>query len=338
MLTDRMPCQISVVVPVYNEYESLPELEQWVDRVMRENHFAYQLIFIDDGSNDDSWSVIEQLSDKNESVSGIRFRRNYGKSAALYCGFDIAEGDVVITMDADLQDSPDEIPALYKMIVEEGYDLVSGWKKERHDPAGKRWPSKFFNATARVVSGIKLHDFNCGLKAYRRKVIKSIEVYGEMHRYIPILAKQAGFKRIGEKVVCHRARKYGVSKFGWERMIKGYLDLLSVMFMSKFGRSPMYFFGSLGTLMFLFGGGAAIWIVLQKVIRQANGLVWRSATDQPLFYLSLVAVVLGVMLFLAGFLGELINRNSSDRNSYLIDDVVGGIDEIGDDDDDVYID
>ena len=333
-----MPCQISVVVPVYNEYESLPELVQWVDRVMHENNFTYQLILIDDGSSDDSWEVIEKLSKKNMSVSGIRFRRNYGKSAALYCGFEAAEGDVVITMDADLQDSPDEIPALYKMIVEEGYDLVSGWKKERHDPVGKRWPSKFFNATARVVSGIKLHDFNCGLKAYRRKVIKSIEVYGEMHRYIPILAKQAGFKRIGEKVVCHRARKYGVSKFGWERMIKGYLDLLSVMFMSKFGRSPMYFFGSLGTLMFLFGGGAAIWIVLQKVIRQANGLVWRSATDQPLFYLSLVAVVLGVMLFLAGFLGELINRNSSDRNSYLIDDVVGGIDEIGDDDDDVYID
>ena len=323
MLADRMPCHVSVVVPVYNEYESLPELEQWVDRVMRENHYNYQLILIDDGSSDDSWNVIEQLSAKNESVSGIRSRRNYGKSAALYCGFEVAEGEVVITMDADLQDSPDEIPALYKMIVEEGYDLVSGWKKERHDPVGKRWPSKFFNATARVVSGIKLHDFNCGLKAYRRKVIKSIEVYGEMHRYIPILAKQAGFKRIGEKVVCHRARKYGVSKFGWERMIKGYLDLLSVMFMSKFGRSPMYFFGSLGTLMFLFGGGAAIWIVLQKVIRQANGLVWRSATDQPLFYLSLVAVVLGVLLFLAGFLGELINRNSSDRNRYLIDEIKG---------------
>lgn len=333
MLADRMPCHVSVVVPVYNEYESLPELEQWVDRVMQENHFRYQLILIDDGSSDTSWEVIEQLAAKNESVSGIRFRRNYGKSAALYCGFEAAEGEVVITMDADLQDSPDEIPALYKMIVEEGYDLVSGWKKERHDPIGKRLPSKFFNATARVVSGIKLHDFNCGLKAYRNKVIKSIEVYGEMHRYIPILAKQAGFKRIGEKVVVHRARKYGVSKFGWERMIKGYLDLLSVMFMSKFGRSPMYFFGSLGTLMFLFGGGAAIWIVLQKVIRQANGLIWRSATDQPLFYLSLVAVVLGVMLFLAGFLGELINRNSSDRNSYLIDDVAGALD-----DDDVYID
>ncbi|MBQ1989520.1 MAG: glycosyltransferase family 2 protein [Rikenellaceae bacterium] len=314
---------ISVVVPVYNEYESLPELEQWIDRVMKANKFSYQLILIDDGSSDESWEVIEQLIEKNDSVLGLRFRRNYGKSAALYCGFDEAQGQVVITMDADLQDSPDEIPALYKMIVEEGYDLVSGWKKERHDPIGKRWPSKFFNATARVVSGIKLHDFNCGLKAYRNKVIKSIEVYGEMHRYIPILAKQAGFKRIGEKVVCHRARKYGVSKFGWERMIKGYLDLLSVMFMSKFGRSPMYFFGSLGTLMFLFGGGAAVWIVLQKVIRQANGLVWRSATDQPLFYLSLVAVVLGVMLFLAGFLGELINRNSSDRNRYLIDEVKG---------------
>lgn len=333
MLADKMPCHISVVVPVYNEYESLPELEQWVDRVMRENHFRYQLILIDDGSSDTSWEVIEQLAAKNESVSGIRFRRNYGKSAALYCGFEAAEGEVVITMDADLQDSPDEIPALYKMIVEEGYDLVSGWKKERHDPIGKRLPSKFFNATARVVSGIKLHDFNCGLKAYRNKVVKSIEVYGEMHRYIPILAKQAGFKRIGEKVVVHRARKYGVSKFGWERMIKGYLDLLSVMFMSKFGRSPMYFFGSLGTLMFLFGGGAAIWIVLQKVIRQANGLVWRSATDQPLFYLSLLAVVLGVVLFLAGFLGELINRNSSDRNSYLIDDVTGALD-----DEDIYFD
>ena len=317
------PIDISVVVPVYNEYESLPELEQWIDRVMKANKFSYQLILIDDGSSDESWEVIEQLIEKNDSVLGLRFRRNYGKSAALYCGFDEAQGQVVITMDADLQDSPDEIPVLYKMIVEEGYDLVSGWKKERHDPIGKRWPSKFFNATARVVSGIKLHDFNCGLKAYRNKVIKSIEVYGEMHRYIPILAKQAGFKRIGEKVVCHRARKYGVSKFGWERMIKGYLDLLSVMFMSKFGRSPMYFFGSLGTLMFLFGGGAAVWIVLQKVIRQANGLVWRSATDQPLFYLSLVAVVLGVMLFLAGFLGELINRNSSDRNRYLIDEVKG---------------
>ena len=317
------PIDISVVVPVYNEYESLPELEQWIDRVMKANKFSYQLILIDDGSSDESCEVIEQLIEKNDSVLGLRFRRNYGKSAALYCGFDEAQGQVVITMDADLQDSPDEIPALYKMIVEEGYDLVSGWKKERHDPIGKRWPSKFFNATARVVSGIKLHDFNCGLKAYRNKVIKSIEVYGEMHRYIPILAKQAGFKRIGEKVVCHRARKYGVSKFGWERMIKGYLDLLSVMFMSKFGRSPMYFFGSLGTLMFLFGGGAAVWIVLQKVIRQANGLVWRSATDQPLFYLSLVAVVLGVMLFLAGFLGELINRNSSDRNRYLIDEVKG---------------
>lgn len=329
---DHVPCHVSVVVPVYNEYESLPELEQWVDRVMRESEFNYQLILIDDGSSDTSWEVIEQLAAKNESVSGIRFRRNYGKSAALYWGFALAEGEVVITMDADLQDSPEEIPALYKMIVEEGYDLVSGWKKERHDPVGKRWPSKFFNATARVVSGIKLHDFNCGLKAYRRKVVKSIEVYGEMHRYIPILAKQAGFKRIGEKVVVHRARKYGVSKFGWERMIKGYLDLLSVMFMSKFGRSPMYFFGSLGTMMFLFGGGAAVWIVLQKVIRQASGLVWRSATDQPLFYLSLVAVVLGVVLFLAGFLGELINRNSSDRNRYLIDD------EVGTTNNDVYLD
>lgn len=319
----RETIDISVIVPVYNEYESLPELESWIARVMRGSGFSYEIIAVDDGSSDGSWETIERIAASNPAVRGIRFRRNYGKSAALYCGFEAARGEVVVTMDADLQDSPDEIPELYRMIVGEGYDLVSGWKKERHDPAGKRWPSKFFNATARIVSGIRLHDFNCGLKAYRRKVVKSIEVYGEMHRYIPILAKQAGFSRIGEKAVEHRARKYGCSKFGWERMIKGYLDLLTVMFMSRFGRSPMYFFGSLGTLMFLFGGGAAMWIVISKIYKQAHGLLWRSATEQPLFYLSLAAAVSGIMLFLAGFLGELILRSSSDRNRYLIDERIG---------------
>ena len=246
--------------------------------------------------------------------------RNYGKSAALYCGFEAARGEVVITMDADLQDSPDEIPELYRMIREEGYDLVSGWKRQRHDPIGKRWPSKFFNATARAISGIRLHDFNCGLKAYRSKVVKSIEVYGEMHRYIPILARNAGFARIGEKEVHHRARKYGHSKFGWERAVKGYLDLITVMFLSRFGRSPMYFFGGLGTLMFLFGGAAVVAIIAQKLYRQSHNLVFRAVTDQPLFHLCLLAVALGVMLFLAGFLGELINRTSADRNRYLIDE------------------
>ena len=311
---------ISVVVPLYNEEESLPELLAWIDRVAAAHAFTYEAILVDDGSSDGSWAVVERLAAQYPTLRGIRFSRNYGKSAALYCGFAAARGEVVITMDADLQDSPEEIPALRRMILEEGYDLVSGWKKKRHDPIGKRWPSKFYNATARLVSGIRLHDFNCGLKAYRLKVVKSIEVYGEMHRYIPVMAKQAGFGKIGEMVVDHHARKYGVSKFGWERMIKGYLDLLTVMFMSRFGRSPMYFFGSLGTLMFLFGGGATVWIVLSKVYRQSHGMIWRSATDQPLFYLSLIAVVLGVLFFLAGFLGELINRGSSDRNKYLIDE------------------
>ena len=310
---------ISVVVPLYNEEESLPELVQWIDRVANENSLSYEIILIDDGSTDRSWSVVEELKRQYAQIKGISFLRNYGKSAALYEGFKMTEGEVVFTMDADLQDSPDEIPEMRRMILEEGYDLVSGWKKRRYDPIGKRWPSKFFNLTARIVSGIKLHDFNCGLKAYRRKVVKSIEVYGEMHRYIPILAKHAGFKRIGEKVVEHRERKYGVSKFGIERMVKGYLDLISVSFMSHFGRSPMYLFGSLGTLMFLFGGITAIWIIVDKLVAQANGLVWRGVTEQPLFYLALVAIILGVQLFLAGFLGEMINRRSSDRNNYLID-------------------
>lgn len=310
---------ISVVVPLYNEAESLPELAAWIDRVMRENGFSYELILIDDGSSDGSWEEVERLKTQYPAIRGIGFARNYGKSAALYCGFAAAEGEVVITMDADLQDSPDEIPELRRMILEEGYDLVSGWKKKRHDPIGKRWPSKFFNFTARIVSGIKLHDFNCGLKAYRLKVIKSIEVYGEMHRYMPILAKYAGFGNIGEKVVEHRPRKFGHSKFGMERMLKGYLDLITVTFMAHFGRSPMYFFGGLGTLMFLLGGFTAIWVIAAKIYKQAHCLPLRAVTDQPLFYLALLAVVLGVMLFLAGFLGELINRGSSDRNKYLID-------------------
>ena len=311
---------ISVVVPLYNEEESLPELEAWIERVMTENHFTYEIIFVDDGSNDRSWEVIRSLREKNPAVRAIRFQRNYGKSAGLYCGFEAAQGDVVITMDADLQDSPDEIPELYRMITEEGYDLVSGWKKRRYDPIGKTLPSKFFNATARLASGIKLHDFNCGLKAYRKKVVKSIEVYGEMHRFIPVLAKNAGLKEIGEKVVHHRARKYGVSKFGWERMIKGYLDLITVMFMTRFGKSPMYFFGGLGTLMFLIGGATAIYLIIEKLYKQAHLLPIRAVTDQPLFFIAVGAAIIGVQLFLAGFIGELIGRNSSDRNRYLIDD------------------
>ncbi len=310
---------ISVVVPLYNEEESLGELTAWIDRVARENSLSYEIILIDDGSSDGSWSEVERLKSVYPAIKGIRFARNYGKSAALYCGFAEAEGEVVFTMDADLQDSPDEIPEMRRMILEDGYDLVSGWKKKRYDPAGKRFPSKFFNFTARVVSGIKLHDFNCGLKAYRRRVIKSIEVYGEMHRYIPILAKHAGYKKIGEKVVQHRERKYGVSKFGMERMVKGYLDLITVSFMSHFGRSPMYFFGSLGTIMFLLGGGTTVWVIADKLYKQINGLPLRAVTDQPLFFVAILAVILGVQLFLAGFLGELINRRSSDRNTYLID-------------------
>ena len=305
---------ISVVVPLFNEAESLPELVAWIDRVAHENSLTYEIIMVDDGSTDGSWGVVKELSVRYPAVKGISFMRNYGKSAALYSGFEMASGEVVFTMDADLQDSPDEIPEMRRMILEDGYDLVSGWKRKRYDPIGKRWPSKFFNLTARIMSGIRLHDFNCGLKAYRLKVVKSIEVYGEMHRYMPILAKHAGFKRIGEKVVEHRERKYGYSKFGLERMVKGYLDLISVTFMSHFGRSPMYLFGGLGTLMFIAGFVAIAWIVVEK-------LAWDvPVTNQPLFYFGLTTVVLGVQLFLAGFLGELINRRSSDRNHYLIDD------------------
>ena len=310
---------ISVVVPLYNEEESLPELLAWIDRVAAAHAFTYEAILVDDGSSDGSWTVVERLAAQYPTLRGIRFSRNYGKSAALYCGFAAARGEVVITMDADLQDSPEEIPALRRMILEEGYDLVSGWKKKRHDPIGKRWPSKFFNWTARAATGIRLHDFNCGLKAYRRKVVKSIEVYGEMHRFIPVLARQAGFRRIGEKVVDHHARKYGHSKFDLERMVKGYLDLISVLFMSHFGRSPMYFFGGLGTVMFLLGGATTVWIIAEKLWKQAHALPLRPVADQPLFYLAILAVILGVQLFLAGFIGELINRSSSDRNKYLID-------------------
>lgn len=313
---------LSIVIPLYNEAESLAELMAWIDRVVRKEGLGYEVILVDDGSNDGSWEVIETLKTRYPAIRGIGFARNYGKSAALYCGFAAAKGEVVITMDADLQDSPDEIPSLRRMVLDEGYDMVSGWKKKRRDPLGKRLPSKFFNWTARTVSGIELHDFNCGLKAYRRKVVKAVEVYGEMHRYIPFLAKQAGFGRIGEKVVEHHARKYGASKFGMERMVKGYLDLITVWFMSHFGRSPMYFFGSLGTLMFLLGGGTTVWIIAAKIYKQMHGLPLRAVTDQPLFYLAILAVILGVQLFLAGFLGELVNRGSSDRNNYSIDKIL----------------
>lgn len=310
---------ISLVIPLYNEQESLPELVAWIARVMRKNEFSYELIFIDDGSSDSSWDEITRLHRDNSAIRAFRFRRNYGKSAALYVGFEAAKGDVVITMDADLQDSPDEIPELYRMVIQDGYDLVSGWKRQRHDPLGKTLPSKFFNATARLASGIKLHDFNCGLKAYRLKVVKSIEVYGEMHRYIPILARWAGFRKIGEKVVEHQARQYGVSKYGWERMYKGYIDLLSVTFMSRFGKRPMYIFGAIGTMMFLLGGCISTYLIAQKLILQGQGEVARAVTDQPLFYMAMTCSIVGSQTFLAGFLGEMINRTGTDRNKYLID-------------------
>jgi glycosyltransferase involved in cell wall biosynthesis len=311
---------ISIVVPLFNEAESLPELFNWIKKVMVAHSFTYEVIMIDDGSNDDSWQVIEKLSAANPEIRGIKFRRNYGKSAGLFCGFEITQGDVVITMDADLQDSPEEIPELYKMIKEENYDIVSGWKKNRHDPVlTKNIPSKLYNWTVRRISGIKLHDMNCGLKAYKSRVIKSVEVYGEMHRYIPVLAKWAGYKRIGEKVVQHQERKYGTSKFGMERFIRGPLDLLSVTFITRFGKRPMHFFGIWGTLMFLFGGGVSIFLLAEKIYKSIHNLPTRDVTDQPLFYLSLVAVILGVQLFLSGFLAELVTRNSADRNHYLIE-------------------
>ncbi|NSW46391.1 MAG: glycosyltransferase family 2 protein [Bacteroidales bacterium] len=311
---------ISVVIPLLNEEESLQELAEWIRRVMQENHFSYEILFVDDGSTDRSWEIIESLSQKYPEVHGIKFFRNYGKAAALHTGFSATQGKVVITMDADLQDSPDEIPELYKMIVQDGYDLVSGWKKIRHDPLiSKRLPSKLYNWTVKKISGIKLHDMNCGLKAYRYQVVKSIEVYGDMHRYIPVLAKWAGFKKIGEKVVQHRERKYGKSKFGLERFVRGPLDLLSVTFITRFGRRPMHFFGVWGTIMFILGGGVSFYLLAEKVYKSWNNLPTRNVTDKPLFYLALLAIILGVQLFLAGFLGELITRNSSDRNKYQIE-------------------
>ena len=311
---------ISVVIPLYNEEESLPELLEWIERVMQKNNFTYQVIMVDDGSNDNSWQVIEKLKKSNENLTGIKFRRNYGKSAALHVGSQHAKGDVIITMDADLQDSPDEIPELYKMIKNDGFDVVSGWKKRRYDPITKTIPSKFFNATARFVTKIHLHDFNCGLKAYRYNVIKSIEVYGEMHRYIPVLAHRAGFTKITEKVVQHQERKYGVTKFGLERFINGFLDLLSVVFITKFGKRPMHFFGVWGTLMFLIGGFLSVWVLGTKVYESlVLNHISRDVTEQPLFYLALTLSIIGVQMFLAGFLGELISRSSSDRNTYLIE-------------------
>lgn len=310
---------LSIVVALLNEEESLPELVSWIVRVMDREKFSYEIIMVDDGSTDTSWSVIKKLSVDNPAIRGISFRRNYGKSAALFHGFKAAEGRVVITMDADLQDSPDEIPELYRMITEDGYDIVSGWKKQRFDnKLTKNLPSKLYNWTARKITGIKLHDMNCGLKAYRNEVVKNIEVYGEMHRYIPYLAKNAGFGRITEKPVKHQKRKYGVSKFGLERFVNGFLDLISLWFLSKFGKKPMHFFGFTGILMFLAGGFLTIWVIVEKLIQQTHGLVYRPVTEQPLFYLALVAVILGFQLFLTGFLGELISRNSQDRNNYNI--------------------
>lgn len=313
---------ISVIVPLYNEAESLPELTAWIERVMKDNNFTYEILFINDGSTDESWDVIKELQTKNDCVKGVCFRRNYGKSPALNTGFQRAQGDVVITMDADLQDSPDEIPELYRMITQEGYDLVSGWKKKRYDPLSKTIPTKLFNATARAVSGIYLHDFNCGLKAYRKKVVKHIEVYGDMHRYIPFLAKAAGFKKIGEKVVQHQARKYGVTKFGLNRFVNGYLDLATLWFQTKFGIKPMHFFGLLGSLVFFLGLISVIIVGATKLYNMYMGNHYILVTDSPYFYLSLTAMILGTQLFLTGFIGELITRNSPERNHYEIEEEI----------------
>ena len=315
---------ISVVIPLFNEDESLTELTSWIERVMDTHHFSYEIILIDDGSNDGSWQKIEELAEKNSHIKAIKFRRNYGKSAALHCGFQAAQGDVVITMDADMQDSPDEIPELYRMVTEEDYDLVSGWKKKRFDPLSKTIPTKLFNATARKFSGIRLHDFNCGLKAYKNRVIKNIEVYGEMHRYIPIIAKQAGFTRIGEKIVQHRARKYGVTKFGGlNRFINGVLDLLSITFITRFAKKPMHLFGAIGTLLFIIGFCAAAWIGIEKLYCITHDIRARLVTDNPYFYISLVCMILGTQLFLAGFVAELVSRSATDRNVYLIEKEIG---------------
>jgi len=311
---------LSIVISLYNEEESLPDLLSWIDRALKDSHFEYEVILIDDGSTDTSWSVVQSLHEiYPEIIRGIRFIRNYGKSAALYCGFEAARGEIIVTMDADLQDSPEEIPAMIEMIRSGEYDLVSGWKKKRKDNIfAKNIPSKIYNATARRVTGIKLHDMNCGLKAYRNEVVKNIEVYGEMHRYIPYIAKNAGFTRIGEKVVKHQPRKYGKSKFGMNRFVNGFLDLLSLWFLTRFGKKPMHFFGLIGSLTFFIGAMTSLYLIINKVITQAQGLSYRAVTDQPLFYISLVALIIGMQLFLAGFIGELISRNSSERNIYKI--------------------
>jgi len=310
---------LSIVISLFNEEESLAELVAWIETVMLKEGYSYEILMIDDGSRDSSWEVVKGLAAKNPAVRGISFRRNYGKSAALYHGFKSAEGRVVVTMDADLQDSPEEIPEMYRMVVEEGYDIVSGWKKQRFDnKLTKNLPSKLYNATARWITGIRLHDMNCGLKAYRNEVVKNIEVYGEMHRYIPYLAKNAGFDKITEKPVQHQKRKYGKSKFGLERFVNGFLDLISLWFLGTFGKKPMHFFGFTGILMFLAGAVLAIWVIAEKLIQQANGLSFRPVTDQPLFYLALVAVLLGFQLFLAGFICEMVSRNSQERNQYNI--------------------
>jgi glycosyltransferase involved in cell wall biosynthesis len=311
---------ISVVVPLFNEDESLPELCAWIQRVMQANNYSYEVLLIDDGSKDKSWQVVQELRAQNANIKGIRFMRNYGKSAALNEGFKVAKGDVVITMDADLQDSPDEIPGLFEMITKEDFDLVSGWKKKRFDPLSKTIPTKLFNWTNRTLSGVHLHDMNCGLKAYKNKVIKSVEIFGEMHRYIPVLAKGAGFANIGEKVVQHQARKFGVSKYmGWSRFINGFLDLFTVNFITRFGKKPMHFFGPWGVLMFLFGFGLVLYMTIMKIIYSDNYAV----VNKPAFYLAQTAMIIGTLLFLAGFLGELVSRNSAERNQYLIDETLG---------------
>lgn len=314
---------ISVVVPLYNEEESLPELCAWIEKVMHENSYLYEIILIDDGSKDDSWKIIEDLAQKNTCIKGIKFQRNYGKSAALHEGFAVAQGDVIITMDADLQDSPDEIPDLYNMIVKEKYDLVSGWKKKRYDPLSKTIPTKLFNAATRKISKVKLNDFNCGLKSYSNKVVKSIEVYGEMHRYIPVIANWAGFRKIGEKEVQHRERKYGSTKFGWERFINGFLDLMSITFISRFGKRPMHFFGGMGTLFIMIGSLITLYLIVEKMYLSFRKLPLRDVVDKPIFYLALLAVVIGVQMFLAGFLGELISRSSAHKDDYLIEKRLG---------------
>lgn len=314
---------LSIIVPLFNENESLPDLLSWIREVMEKHAYSYEIIFIDDGSTDGSWETVRRVADGDERIRGISFRRNYGKSAALYEGFKVADGRVVFTMDADLQDSPEEIPAMYEMVTEQGYDVVSGWKQHRQDnKVTKNLPSKLYNATARWITGIKLHDMNCGLKAYRNEVVKNIEVYGEMHRYIPYLAKNAGFDKITEKPVRHQKRKYGKSKFGVERFVNGFLDLLSLWFLSTFGKKPMHFFGYTGIFMFFVGFAMTVWIIVAKLVHQAQGAYYRAVTDQPLFYLALVALILGVMLFLAGFVGEMISRSAPERNRYNIKDQI----------------